>query len=463
MSMHRLGMIALFCLIIGGIDVAESLAQPGNFATSQHATRYGKGWWYAAENGGFENITNIPIEELGCKECHGPTDANGNPYPDPFPGASCADCHATETDFSVQEDQCYGCHGRQKTEAFQLGLSDVHRDAGMLCWDCHGTEDMHGDGTQYDSMLSPGAIKTDCEDCHGENGAPLPSYHASVDPHAGALHCTACHTATVISCYNCHFESQVEHHIKRAKQPLNGFVMLANREKDGKVFPMSFQSVSYEGSAFIAFGPYAAHTITREGRTCTECHNTNGSNEAITMYNETGVMQFASWDDNAKSLSWLKGIIPVPSDYEETLKMDFITYDGATSDPAGPSSNWSSIGKDTWDLHQMFFASPLTPSQMEALGFEIPDEESGGWTVRLPFLGTEFGVAFEEFAGVLIVTTTPTEGMASYGLGMQMDSTIFWMDVNGALYFGNVADGTMYGIVIGGPAMGNIWLAEEKE
>ena len=365
---------------------------------------------------------------------------------------------------AVEQDQCYSCHGRQKTEATTLRLPDVHRDAGFVCWTCHSTEDIHGDGNEYFSMLEPGAIDADCEDCHNDSGRPLPADHGSYDPHNGALHCAACHTVSVISCYNCHFESQVDAHVKRAKQPLSGFVMLVNREKDGKVFPASFQSVSYEGEAFVAFGPYAAHSITAEGRTCSECHNNmGGANEAITQYNATGQMQFASWDDDGKVLSWLKGIVPIPADYESTLKMDFITYDGDPSDPPGPSTNWSSIGKDTWDLHQMFFASPLTRSQMEKLGFEV-QSPAGSWTVKLPFAGAEFLVEFEEFAGILCVTTTQPDGSTSFGIGMRMQNTIFWMDASGALFFGNVkSDGNMMGILFGPLGNGSIWFAEQND
>lgn len=466
MSKHRIGMIAMLGLMIFGIGLPAAQAQSENFDTSLHATRVGKPWWYDKDNGGFELLTDIPIDQLGCVECHGPTDANGVENTADYE-PSCADCHKTDTDFSVEQSQCYSCHGRQKTEAMALQLPDVHRDAGFVCWTCHSTEDIHGDGNEYFSMLEPGAIDTDCEDCHNDSGRPLPADHGSYDPHNGALHCAACHTASVISCYNCHFESQVEAHVKRAKQPLSGFVMLVNREKDGKVYPASFQSVSYEGQGFVAFGPYAAHSITAEGRTCSECHNNmGGANEAITQYNATGQMQFASWDDNAKALSWLKGIVPIPEDYEQTLKMDFIKYDGDTSDPPGPSDNWSPIGKDTWDLHQMFFASPLTTSQMEALGFDVPPPPStGGWTVKLPLAGGEFNVAFEEFAGILCVTTTMPDGTTSFGIGMRMDNTIFWMDVSGALFFGNVNDsaGTMQGILFGPVGNGSIWFAEQND
>jgi hypothetical protein len=354
----------LVLLLMVGIAV-PALAQ-ADFDTSLHKTRNGKNYWYGAENGGFEQFTNVPIEELGCVECHGPTDANGDPYPVDYE-PSCVDCH--QSDFTVEQDQCLSCHGRMSTLWMSLGYSDVHRDAGFVCWDCHTGDDLHGDGTEYQSMLEPGAVAADCEACHDE----LTPEHAGYDPHGGALHCTTCHAQTVISCYNCHFESQVEAHVKRAKQPLHDFVILANRDKDGKVYPMTFQSLTYQGNAFTAFGPFTSHTITREGRGCSDCHfNMGGTNAAIQEYNDTGMLQFASWDDDTDVLSWIHGVVPMPADYETSFKMDFITYDGDPSDPPGPSTNWSSIGKDTWDGHQMFFATPLTADQMAALGMDAP-------------------------------------------------------------------------------------------
>jgi hypothetical protein len=104
----------------------------------------------------------------------------------------------------------------------------------------------------------------------------------------------------------------------------------------------------------------------------TDPSNSGGAVEAINQYNDTGKIQFSTWDDDAKTLSWIHGVVPLPIDYEETFKMEFITYDGDPADPPGPSSNWSSIGKDTWDGHQLFFATPLDRDQMAALGFGEP-------------------------------------------------------------------------------------------
>ena len=355
-----------FMLLFSGTAFAQ-----GHFSTCLHGTRSGKSHWYGKANGGFELFTNTPIEELGCKNCHGPTNADGIAWDasNPYPGPSCVDCHPTG-DFSknaLKVDQCYSCHGRQATEAKKMKLPDVHRDAGMKCWDCHTADDMHGDadGTTYDSMLEDGAIDVDCVDCHNAQSQTLPD-HSAYDPHGGKLHCASCHAKTVISCYNCHFESVKEAHVKRAKQPINDFVLLVNREKDGKVYPASFQSLTYQGKSFVAFGPFTPHTIMKKGRPCDDCHE----NAVVKEYNATGKIRFATWNAGDSTLSWKHGVVPMPFDYTSSFRMDFLTYNGNTHDPAGPSKNWSAIGKDTWDGHQMFFATPLTVQQMAKLGFD---------------------------------------------------------------------------------------------
>ncbi len=47
-----------------------------------------------------------------------------------------------------------------------------------------------------------------------------------------------------------------------------------------------------------------------------------------------------------------------------------ITYTGDPNDTVLPSKKWQYIGKNTWDGHQMFFATPLTKVQMKKLGFD---------------------------------------------------------------------------------------------
>ncbi len=366
----RMKQINGYFLVFLAIVFAAPIFAQSDFQSSLHNTRNGKSYWYSTvENGGtggFETLTGVPIEDMGCKECHGPTNAKGEVYPADYE-PSCDDCHAT--DFSVSQDQCLSCHSRQKAEITVHNLPDVHREEGFKCWDCHGSSDIHGDGTEYQTMFETGAIGVDCIDCHNDAAGTLPN-HSSYDPHNGALHCNACHTRTVIACYNCHMESQVEDHLKRPLRQIKDFVLLVNREKDGKVGTASFQSITYQGDSWIAIGPYQAHSIMSDGRKCNDCHaNFGGTIPAIQDYNDDGIMQFAKWNEEDSSLVWLNGVVAIPADYEKSFKLDFITYNGNTSDPVGPSKNWSIVDTE-WDGHQMLFATPLTTKQMASLGFD---------------------------------------------------------------------------------------------
>jgi hypothetical protein len=367
--------LCLAALIVGACPTA-ALAQGENFETSLHYTRIGKQTRYGAESGGFELWTGVPIEQLSCLKCHGAHDADGNPYDEDYFAfvPYCTDCHQGEGGGVVTEAQCKTCHSKQRIEWDDMGYPDAHRMVGMVCWDCHIHADNMGDETVYDSMLQPGAVKADCEspDCHPPES--LPANHVEYDPpdlHHDTIHCTACHTESVIGCYNCHFESVVEENIYRFKQPIDGFTMLLNRTKDGKLHTATFHAITYQGEAFLAVAPFRAHTNLKQARGCTECHvDLGGHNESIEEYNATGVLKFAEWDDENKALSWNKGLVFVPEQWEKRLKMDFITYDGDPSDPSDFSStNWSLIGKDTPDGTMMQYATPLTAQQMRAMGF----------------------------------------------------------------------------------------------
>lgn len=92
-----------------------------------------------------------------------------------------------------------------------------------------------------------------------------------------------------------------------------------------------------------------------------------------------------------------------------------------------------------------------------------PPPEGNTWSVRLLLVGGEFTVEFEEFAGFLLVQTTHADGQHSLGIGMEFDGVIFWMDVSGAIFFGNIDHdaGTMMGIVFGYLGTSSIFLAEQ--
>jgi predicted CXXCH cytochrome family protein len=346
-----------------------------NFPTSLHEGGWGKTTFYnAVPNRGFEEYTGVAYSELACIGCH--SQASGLP---PVSGRGCDRCHDTadpqlgdEVDTNWTDGVCIGCHSRQKLER-DLGYTDVHRTMGFECDDCHGNEDLHGDGNQYDGLMDIGAIKAQCENCHDATEHPANQHHPDTD---GRIACASCHAQTAVTCNNCHFEAQVPPITGKffLKPPAHNWLWLGNRlKRDGsgetEVYPVNYQSVAYENDTFVAFGFYTPHTI-GTGRSCSDCHNNQGgTNEAIDEYNATGEIYVAEWDEGAGNLIYPTGIVPMPNDYLTSLKFDFAT----TDDPAGAPGTWTFLkaGADTIQVLE-FWMTPLDTDQMAALGMVAP-------------------------------------------------------------------------------------------
>jgi predicted CXXCH cytochrome family protein len=316
-----------------------------NYVTSLHATGQGKKTWYdETPNRGFERFTNVSYSDLGCKNCHEPSATGG-----------CESCHNTANPtLGSQVDAtlsgaCGACHGRQKAEAIVHGYSDVHRDAGMDCMACHTLGDDHGDGTAYMSMLDDGAIDTKCTDCH--TALASNTYH---DTHSETVDCSACHVQSVVSCYNCHFETEVELHTKKAYGQFKDWIFLVNW--NGKVHAANFQSVKYGDNTLVAMAPFYSHTIARNARACDDCHG----NAAMTDWEADGVIDVVVWDSADSKLNYMNGVIPVPPNYLTGLRFDFVDLD----EPGGTVWSFLKTGADTI---QMVYGEPLTEAQMEKL------------------------------------------------------------------------------------------------
>ncbi len=323
------------------------------FPTSLHATREGKRTWYSKENGGFETLTNIPIEQLGCLKCHPGTYADGSKVDPATYTPSCKDCHVQPGD-KVKQETCLKCHRRQ---AFEIAhYSDVHREKKLECTSCHTTREMHGDGKIYKSWLEPGAMDASCEKCHTKLAA-----NTAHVVHEKTVHCTSCHSQTVISCYNCHFESEVAAGIKRTYGVMRDFALLLNRKGTDKVYSGTLMTLTYRGKSFVALAPFRAHTITKQGRDCMECH----ASEALKEYKSTGKITLSKWDGS--KLVFAKGVIPIPPDWQKALQLDFVDYKGDPKDPQTDPAKWVFLKSGT-DLVQMLYAEPLTEEQLKKLG-----------------------------------------------------------------------------------------------
>jgi len=92
---------------------------------------------------------------------------------------------------------------------------------------------------------------------------------------------------------------------------------------------------------------------------------------------------------------------------------------------------------------------------------EPPGEDA--WEVKIPYLFANLTVEFEKLDGqVLLVETTHPGGEVDFGIGVEFDGVIFWMDASGVIFFGNInrTAATMRGIVFDYNGAGSIWFAE---
>ena len=365
-----------------GECVAGAPGPAETFPTSLHDADFkGMEYFYSAAQGGFETVTGVAYGDdlLDCHVCHDKSRWENADPPVEWPGTdSCLNCHDDLSDPSagIDESRCLACHGRQSAESGPLALSDVHRDAGITCMGCHSLSEMHGDGNVYNSLLE--SPSPECADCHTEGGtAPAPpatvTEHAT---HAANIDCSTCHMQSVISCYNCHFDTQLAGAGKRAFTKNKDFIFLVNR--DGKVHGATFQSLVYEQSTFNVIAPYYAHSITADGRNCADCHaNFGGDIPAITEYNDAGTITLTTWDEMAEGAARLtgpSGVIPVPEDWATAFQFAWLDYTGDPETPVADTDPalWVNIEDGPAAMTQMLFATPLTAQQMSALGASPP-------------------------------------------------------------------------------------------
>ena len=353
------------------IGVAYSLyAQSTN---SLHFTRKGKSYFYASTNGGFETMTNIPMTSLRCLKCHPKKLADGTPIDTNTYAPSCNDCHNFSVGNAVPDSICFRCHSRQGVE--KSFYTDKHRSAGMACVTCHIKEELHADGTNFNTQFDTTMGKT-CETSGCHNNVPVTQNdslaHAT---HTSKLECATCHSRSQITCDNCHFETELwsgMRGFKRFVGKSKDFIMLGRNVKKGKVGIINYQSLTYQGQTFLGYGPYYAHTIMPKDSTrgCSECH----SNAAILEYNTTNSITVTKWDTTVtpNAIVHTPGVIPIPHDDTTSLKFDFANYTGRVDTTYTDPTKWVFL-KHGLDGQQMLseYVLPLTAQQMQKLGATI--------------------------------------------------------------------------------------------
>ena len=93
------------------------------------------------------------------------------------PVATCTTCHnrgkrigvryhgLMETAYGATFDATGNAQPKLHTKRYLHLTEDIHYSKGMLCQDCHTSNDMHGDGFFRGANL--GGVEIECQDCHG--------------------------------------------------------------------------------------------------------------------------------------------------------------------------------------------------------------------------------------------------------------------------------------------------------
>ncbi len=362
------------------------------FPTSLHATAEGMRTVFNMDgegpyDDGFGTHTGKDYETMGCKMCH----EWGSFVPRP-PRDTCDACHLDNRE--TEDHTCYACHKRQflMNDPSKLAESDVHRSMGMTCVECHKLEELHGDGTPYKSQFEVSdETRVTCQDCHTKIRSTA-SHDAHLDAEGNRkLDCSACHSRTVMACYNCHLDHGSVHQGMK-----KDWLFLMNDDRTGRVRAATFQSVSTHNSLtsvdkFIGFAPFEAHTTMPRGRECDACHG--NTNAAIDDFNTNGSIKVTEWDTTTTphDLWKLDGVIPVigpDASGDERMIFDYLEYD-----PDGDS--WSELVTTGDTAVQHIYGSHLTDAQLACLTApKFPDpsitriwpkhgDPAGGYTLTI--------------------------------------------------------------------------------
>ncbi len=320
-------------------DPVEPDPKETAIATSLHGTAAGMEYFYSDDQGGFEAVSEIPFDDLSCRNCH-------------VEPTQCIICH-TNAGITPENRFCTeSCHFRQADEVSIRG--DVHlSDQGFDCSTCHKSSQVHGDGASYHSMLSaPNAVSCEQSGCH-EN-VLTEEHNASHTRHGMSFECRACHSKSVLTYFATDFASTVRGETGSfyGSQPVDDWKFLVRDARSGKITTANIRVMTHDGKAFYSVAPHQSHTIFKpNGTDCFTCH----SSTAVAEYKADGIMTLTVWNDTTSSLTHVADVIPVPEDWETALKLDFVTRD---------TSGNTVFVSDSADAVQMLFAEPIDVTRM---------------------------------------------------------------------------------------------------
>ena len=82
-----------------------------------------------------------------------------------IPLKACNKCHDSEKNVASSYSGLLEKQKNSSTSKYIHMQDDIHLQKGMLCQDCHTSNDMHGDG--FLSGASLASVEVECQDCHG--------------------------------------------------------------------------------------------------------------------------------------------------------------------------------------------------------------------------------------------------------------------------------------------------------
>ena len=130
-----------------GNDKSIKKDEPGHMLT--HSIQSGRGAKVKVHG---KEYSGVPVET--CTTCHNRGKRIGVSYQG-----------LMETSFSPTFDENGNAQPGLHSKHYMHLHEDIHYKKGMLCQDCHTSNDLHGDGFLAGATLAP--VEIECQDCHG--------------------------------------------------------------------------------------------------------------------------------------------------------------------------------------------------------------------------------------------------------------------------------------------------------
>lgn len=247
-----------------------------NFTTSLHYTGAGMYNEYEAGAAGhFDIEMDEYYEQWKCNKCH---------------VTSCTQCHINYTSTSagwghgetvdITIQTCDPCHKKKQSATYMGDMpghksqgpsADIHYTAGLICTDCHTSDELHGTGVVYSTQLE--AVSIQCVDCHSDpdkvvNGTYVTQYSSETYSHrlhGDKLSCISCHSDWVLSCNGCHMDTR-----KGTKPVPDEFYL--GVDKDGQITTFLKMEATVGNDTHTGFGAWYGHVATDEPHDCAFCH-----------------------------------------------------------------------------------------------------------------------------------------------------------------------------------------------